>query len=264
MKILRSALPMLAAFALLAGCATTKVELNPALQEKVSRDKKFLIMPVPVQVTKSKVAGAERLYELEREFSTIISEAAEQALKELNLEIVPAGLSPKELESNPDLKYEVTDLQDKFDHTLYQEMQGNVSRESLNQVHTLGADGGPFAQAAGGDAIVFIRGYSTIESVPKRLLYAVGGTNIYSGLRINMGLVDGKDGSVFHALTFMILVDQYLKWPLGENDKSPIMVDPKKREQIKNEIYGIIKRNLSDLYAPKTETKPAAPAKTTS
>ncbi len=250
MKMIRCTALFITA-ALIGGCAATKVELNQDIKDKIDCVESVSIMPPRVTAVKSKVSGAEELFVLEQQIAAVLKEAAEQAIRDLELDVRDSCLSEEELEANPDLKYELSDLQERFEQVVLSDMQGMVTREKINERHSLGLGVVPFAEMADSDALVFLMSRATVESVGKQMLYAVGGFIVFSPLQVLVGVVDGDDGTIIYAFVTSIMLDSYIKYPA--NTEETVELREKQRDTMKNELARLIVNALKGDFGPEAE-----------
>ena len=100
MKMIKCLICILLLFLVIEGCATTKIELNPEIKDRIRCVENISIMPPDITAVKSKVSGSEELYVLEQQIAEILTKAAEEAVQEVDLEVMDSGLSKEELDEN--------------------------------------------------------------------------------------------------------------------------------------------------------------------
>jgi len=219
---------------ILTGCAT-KTDERLCSDEILSKERSIkvvAIMPPSFRIMRSAVKGDSELFEMNEDVANIALHAAEAALEKFEFEVVGHGITDEVLSEYPDIKFDLTNLNDKFD-----KIQIQTETDFLTEVVTItdtrirkgelsiGYDVAPFAEDAGADGLLFIHGVGYIHSAGKQALgaaAALGGVQIiyYDVLYYRAFLVDGKDGTVHAAFFGGAGLDQFIyKKAIDEKEK---------------------------------------------
>ena len=163
----RAVRPARAALALLlAGlCACATSVKNPKLHDHLVTAKKIGVMPVQSSVTRIVFTGDnESLDDRAEAANKVIAERLLQESKQRGFEVEAVAFDEKFLEENPDLRFQLTQVQQAADSAMTRAYQksGNDPNEAFVGMRSVLADVDQVATRVGADVLMFAR-YAAFE-----------------------------------------------------------------------------------------------------
>jgi hypothetical protein len=179
--------------------------------------RKVLILPPRVSITKSGMKGNESLIAESQMVEAALPGIIAEAMQAKGCTVLDNVFAPEALEKNPDLKFALADIQDRFDalHTHVREKPKDVR----NGRFTMGDEVTNFNPGAAADALVFVRGYGVVNTGGKKVLGAIAGVNEADYILVDIALVDSQSGAVLY-YGWSATGGSYLEHP--ERMKKPI------------------------------------------
>jgi len=186
-----------AIFASLAAVPSVRAQLEgPDLASGKKAVHTVLIIPAQVNIVKSGMKGNETLVAESRSIEQALSPLVGSVLAQIGCQVLPDMFNEEALEKNPDVKYALADLQSRFDK-MGEQMSRKLKDVSKGRF-TMGDDVANFSPGATADALVFIRGQGVISTGGKKAFGLVTGVGGYSGVGIDIALVDAQSGALLY------------------------------------------------------------------
>lgn len=159
--------------------------------------KKLLVLPPEANLVKSGMKGAEPLPAESHTMEIGLSAEVAQTLSEKGFTVLPDAFSEDVLAQHSDLKYEISDLQARYDklRILIQKKPKDVRTGRF----TLGDEVADLAPGADADALVFVRAEGVVPTTGLKTFVVVTGmgfTRNYARLAIS--IVDAQTGTVLY------------------------------------------------------------------
>lgn len=173
--------------------------VHPRLQSGEVKLRRVLILPPGLAVVQQGIAKAEYLDQPTAELTARLSAALPVAFAAKGLAVVPNPFSSAVLQQDPQLQYELADLQARYDlqaPALHQDKRAWQHGE-----FTFGKDVAALNRAVSGepaDALLLVRGYGADPTLAKTafaLLVPFGGTPVTT-LYLSLALLDARTGDV--------------------------------------------------------------------
>jgi hypothetical protein len=158
--------------------------------------RKALILPPRASVTKSGMKGNESLIPESRMVEAALPAIIAEALQEKGCLVLENAFAPEALEKNPDLKFAVADIQDRYD-ALHRHVS-EKPKDVRNGRYTMGDEVANFNPGAAADALVFVRASGVVNTGGKKVLGAIAGVNEADYIVVNIALVDSQSGAVLY------------------------------------------------------------------
>lgn len=188
------------------GCATIKY--HPTYLERKEIIKKIGVMPPEFKVYLiTATEGNKLMHDLTSKGEKILLSEIETLIKEKGIIFQEIRLTEEDLEKEPDLRFEITKVQEKFNQ-VNQKIIKEAYKKELN--YSIGSDVNQFADRANADALIFIRGTGFKKSkgqVTKDIFKAVAiavatagavqpAGYTYCAICLQIALVDSDTGDV--------------------------------------------------------------------
>ena len=190
------------------GCATT-IKYHPAYLEKKETIKKIAIMPPEATVYLiTATEGNKVLHDVSLKVEEALLSEIENLVKVKKVVYQNVRLTKEDLEKEPDLKFELTKVQEKFTQ-INQEILNKARKKEIN--YSIGSDINQFADRADADVLIFIRGTGFKKSagqVTKDIFKAIAitvatagvvqpsGHYTYYAQDLQIAVVDGDTGDI--------------------------------------------------------------------
>jgi hypothetical protein len=170
---------------------------SPDLQSRKKVVRTVLILPGQANVVKSGVKGNEPMVEESRALGAGLTTEVTNFMTGVGCTMPPNSFSDANLDQNPDLKYALADLQDRFDKVWVQ--VAKKPKDIRSGRYTMGDEVANFSPAAEADALVFVRGQEALFTGGKKLLGALAGAYVPSqAMVMRIAIVDAQSGTVLY------------------------------------------------------------------
>ncbi|MEK7813013.1 MAG: hypothetical protein AAB296_04565 [Candidatus Desantisbacteria bacterium] len=190
------------------GCATT-IKYHPAYLEKKGVIKKIAVMPPEATVyLVTATEGNKVMHDVSLQVENVLLSEIENLVKEKKIVYQHVRLTEEDLGKEPDLKFELTKVQEKFTQ-INQEILNKARTKEIN--YSIGSDINQFADRADADALIFIRGAGFKKSagqVTKDIFKAIAigiatagvvqpsGNYTHYAQELQIAIVDGDTGDI--------------------------------------------------------------------
>ena len=179
--------------------------------------RKVLILPPRASITKSGMKGNESLIAESQMVEAALPGIIAEAMQEKGCTVLENVFAPEALEKNPDLKFALADIQDRYD-ALHKHVS-EKPKDVRNGRYTMGDEVANFNPGAAADALVFVRASGVVNTGGKKVLGAIAGVNEADYIVVNIALVDSQSGAVLY-YGWSATGGNYLEHP--ERMKKPI------------------------------------------
>lgn len=177
---------------------TQAQELHPRLRSGELKLRKVLVLPPGVAVVQQGFAGKEPLDQDTENLMKRLTKAAATGLASKGLEVLPNPFTRETLLQDEQLRYELTDLQARYDLQLLamQRDKQGLSRGEFS----LGKEVAQLNRNDQADALLLLRAYGSDPTLAKTafaLVVPFGGT-AFSTLYLSLALLDSRTGDVLY------------------------------------------------------------------
>jgi hypothetical protein len=179
--------------------------------------RKVLILPPRATVTKSGMKGNETLIAESQMVEAALPGIIAEAIQAKGCTVLDNVFAPEALEKNPDLKFAVADIQDRYD-ALHKHVS-EKPKDVRSGRYTMGDEVANFNPGAAADALVFVRAAGVVNTGGKKVLGAIAGVNEADYVVVNIAIVDSQSGAVLY-YGWSATGGSYLEHP--ERMKKPI------------------------------------------
>jgi hypothetical protein len=179
--------------------------------------RKALILPARASITKSGMKGNESLIAESQMVEAALPGIIAEAMQAKGCTVLGNVFAPEALEKNPDLKFAVADIQDRYD-ALHKHVS-EKPKDVRNGRYTMGDEVTNFNPGAAADALVFVRASGVVNTGGKKVLGAIAGVNEADYIVVNISIVDSQSGAVLY-YGWSATGGNYLEHP--ERMKKPI------------------------------------------
>ncbi len=179
--------------------------------------RKVLILPPRASITKSGMKGNESLIAESQMVEAALPGIIAEAMQSKGCTVLDNVFASEALEKNPDLKFAVADIQDRYD-ALHKHVS-EKPKDVRNGRYTMGDEVANFNPGAAADALVFVRASGVVNTGGKKVLGAIAGVNEADYIVVNIALVDSQSGAVLY-YGWSATGGNYLEHP--ERMKKPI------------------------------------------
>lgn len=179
--------------------------------------RKVLILPPRASITKSGMKGNESLIAESQMVEAALPGIIAEAMQAKGCTVLDNVFASEALEKNPDLKFAVADIQDRYD-ALHKHVS-EKPKDVRNGRYTMGDEVANFNPGAAADALVFVRASGVVNTGGKKVLGAIAGVNEADYIVVNIALVDSQSGAVLY-YGWSATGGNYLEHP--ERMKKPI------------------------------------------
>ena len=169
---------------------------NPDLKSGKIVIRKVLILPPHASVTKSGMKGNETLLPESKMVEAALPGIIAEAMQAKGCTVLENVFSPEALEKNPDLKFALADIQDRFD-ALHKHLS-DKPKDVRNARFTMGDEVANFNPGAAADALVFVRASGVVNTGGKKVLGAIAGVNEVDFIVVDIAIVDSQSGAVLY------------------------------------------------------------------
>jgi hypothetical protein len=190
---------------------------NPDLKSGKIVIRKVLVLPPHASVTKSGMKGNETLLPESKTVEAALPGIIAEAMQAKGCTVLDNAFSPDALEKNPDLKFALADIQDRFD-ALHKHVS-DKPKDVRNGRFTMGDEVANFNPGAVADALVFVRASGVVNTGGKKVLGAIAGVNEADFIVVDIAIVDSQSGAVLY-YGWSVTAGSYLENP--ERMKKPI------------------------------------------
>jgi hypothetical protein len=208
-------------------CAGKKEQKSdkPDLSPADCRVSKVMLIPSTMKVARRDIKGTHEVVEMGRDVGLLVDEVMAKVLADNDFTMVENGLSPSDLQSDPELKAELAVFKEKAGKVYSAgRYLGFGSEDSLVVTEkgveggscSMGADVVPFAEVAGADAVVVVRGNGAVASEGRQALGFASGvltgvqTVYYDILWYEILLFDGRTGTLLMAAYGSVPLDGFV------------------------------------------------------
>lgn len=210
MHVSRWLLLITAAMAL--GCGTSvavtasRSYVDPKIASGEVTISKVCLVPAAAQLTRVSMKGKEGMAQESDVWGVQLQGIVETHLKESGAEITPSGMSPDELQANPELQQTLLQVQQKYDSVAQQ--LDRKSKDVKKGRFTLGDEVALLPCAAKSDALVFVHGQGNVLTGGKKAFGALIGGASASSAYLRVSFVDSKSGEVL-AYSYFVNNDKF-------------------------------------------------------